>query len=101
MRATLIEGKKTTLDAKELGEVWENVVDIATAFKNYFSNIFSSSYPTQEEIYQSTTAIESIVFETTNQLLNKAFTQVEVEGALKQMAPMKSSGQDGFGVCFY
>lgn len=36
-----------------------------------------------------------------NQKLNVPFTREEVEIAMRQMAPLKALGQDGFGACVF
>lgn len=69
MHAPLREGKIITLDDAfriRLKKNFEIAEDIVVAFKNYFSNIFTSSCPTHKEIYQSTRAIEPRVIEVMN-----------------------------------
>lgn len=63
--------------------------------------IFTSSCPTREEISHSTSAIVLRVTYAMNLILDKAYTQIEVENALKQMTYLKSSASDGFRSCFY
>lgn len=70
-------------------------------FNEYFSSLFRSSNPTREAIDLGLKDMDPRV---TNQIiddLQKAFTKAEVEYALKQMAPLKSPGPDGYAVCFY
>lgn len=86
--------------SKELGDICETVDDIAPALKDCFSNLFMTSGHSHEEIDQIR-AIEPRVTEAMNQQLNKNYTQLEIEWALKQMAHLKSLGPDGFGACFF
>jgi hypothetical protein len=45
--------------------------------------------------------LETRVIDETNGALLREFSMVEVDAALKQMHPLKSSGPDGMSACFY
>ncbi|XP_042969115.1 uncharacterized protein LOC122301804 [Carya illinoinensis] len=71
---------------------------IEEVFFQYYSNLSS---PSTDDIAAGLWGIESKVSGLMNEELQKDFTMLEVEAALKDMGPLKSPGPDGFGACLY
>lgn len=74
--------------------------DIARTFHNFFVQLHVSSSPTNYDIEQ-TKHMELRIYELLALDINRIFTREEVEQALFQMGPLKSSGLNGLGACFY
>lgn len=72
---------------------------VADLLENYYRNLFTSTAPIEiEEVVQYTTRV---VDDEMNQMLVADFTRIEVEVALKQMAPLKELGSDWMPPIFY
>ncbi|XP_042965938.1 uncharacterized protein LOC122299618 [Carya illinoinensis] len=78
-----------------------NHTQIELIFNSYFQDLFTSSRPSSEDIEECLKGVETYVTAEMNSYLTKQFTRIEVEAAIKQMAPLKSPGPDGFGACFF
>jgi hypothetical protein len=85
--------------ADELGRVFSNPKGVENAFLSYFQGLFSSSNPSNIE--GSLDHLDSCITLDMNRELTMMVTKEEVYGALMQMAPLKSSGLDGFLASFY
>ena len=79
---------------------WHDSVDgIAEVTVNYFKNLYSTSHPTC--ILEVLETIPNKINDDMNQRLIQEFTREEVETALNQMHPTKSSGLDGMFAIFF
>lgn len=74
--------------------------ELEGAFKVFFEKLFTSSVPSSVDIDECLKNMELCVKRGMNEILSKTFTKVEIEDARSQMAPLKSSGLDGFGALF-
>lgn len=82
--------------------ICDKLEDIDDAFKCYFSTLFTTSGPSQDNIKQCMQAIEPKVTDAMKLRLTSALTLgKKVELTLKQVSPFKSHGPNGFGSCFY
>lgn len=73
--------------------------NVSIMIRNYYKDLFVSSRSTEiEEVVQS---IESVVTEDMNSSLISAFSWVEIEIALSQMAPLKALNLDGMPPIFF
>ncbi|XP_042962692.1 uncharacterized protein LOC122296963 [Carya illinoinensis] len=90
---------------KEIEDPSNNMVcgfkQVEETFRNYFGTVFQSIKPSKVEIEACLVGMGGRVTERMNEKLSRRFTAVEVEKAVKQMAPLKAPGPDGFGPCFY
>ena len=73
--------------------------DIVETFIESYQQLFASSNPTMEEA--ALNHMERSVTDDMNAMLLQEFTELEVEEALKQMAPLKAPGPDGIPPPFY
>ena len=79
---------------------WRNSKeDIASIAVSYFEKMYTTSYPTHEAEVIAT--IPTRVIDEMNQFLTKEFTKEEVEEALKQMHPTKTTGPNGMSAIFF
>lgn len=84
----------------DLNGVWqEDPNEIKRIATNYFSNLFTTSNPTQWE--ELNAVIEPIVSESMDYLLTRDFKPFEVAQTLKQMHPTTTPGPDGMPPLFY
>lgn len=67
----------------------------------YFQQMYHSSCPTSQDTERGTRCVAQRVIADMNSSLSTTFTKEEVELALKQMAPLKSPGLDGFNPSLY
>lgn len=74
---------------------------IEDAFKIHFQQVFSTSSPSDQNILKGSQKVEGKVTSGMNQFFSENYTKEEVLTELKQMAPLKSSGPDGFNPNFY
>jgi hypothetical protein len=81
------------------GREWKKPEDIGMAFCKFYQELFSAGE--SGRIAESLQHIEARVTVKMNAMLLKAYTTEEVELALLQMHPLKSSSPDGFAACFY
>lgn len=73
--------------------------DVHTSFIQYYQQLFTSGGA--NDLNACLSGVEVRVSHEMNTRLLANFTVVEVEAALGQMHPLKSSGPDGFAACFY
>jgi hypothetical protein len=83
----------------ETSSVWTKPEDISRAFQNYYQALFSTTTPSRIE--DSLGGVLPSVTNEMNLLLNRVFTNEEIDVALQQMHPLKSPGLDGFSDYFY
>ncbi|XP_042988614.1 uncharacterized protein LOC122316144 [Carya illinoinensis] len=76
-------------------------IQVEEIFRKYFGNVFQSTQPSKVEIESCLVGMDRRVTERMNERLSRRFTAIEVEQAVKQMAPLKAPSPDGFGPCFY
>ncbi|XP_035551737.1 uncharacterized protein LOC118349897 [Juglans regia] len=74
---------------------------VEETFRRFFGKLFQTTNPSQDEIDKCLVGMSEKVTIEMNERLSRRFTSVEVEEAVKQMAPLKAPGPDGFGPCFY
>jgi hypothetical protein len=78
---------------------WKEKKEIPKVFMEFYQKLFSTEGTLGvEECLES---LEQRVSPTMNEALLKEFTMEEIDIALSQMHPLKSSSSDGFLVCFY
>lgn len=65
----------------------------------YFEGLFKSSKPRNFD--QMMESIQCVISDEINASLTREIEGEEIYSALKQMQPSKSSGPDGFSLCFY
>ncbi|KAK9929750.1 hypothetical protein M0R45_026836 [Rubus argutus] len=73
-------------------------VDIETIVLQYYSELFSTSLPTNTE---TVNLLPQIISDDMNVILSKQLSVEEIRLALFQMHPSKAPGLDGFSPCFY
>ncbi|KAL6204632.1 hypothetical protein ACLB2K_021899 [Fragaria x ananassa] len=81
------------------GEWIEQETEIQQAFNTHFSQLFTSEGCDHMELVLDT--VQRKVTDDINAKLNKLFTKLDIDEALKQMGPDKSPGEDGFSARFY
>lgn len=70
-------------------------------FANYFSNIFSSSNPSNMIFQDALNCITPIVSDDCNQAMLKPYSKEEIYFAHQQMHPCKAPGLNGMHAIFY
>lgn len=80
---------------------WTEDSDIATTFCKFFTQLYTSSFPSHSDIEECTKLLEPRITDSMASDFNRNFIREEVKEALKQMGSMKSLRSDGFGACFY
>ena len=83
----------------EEGWDWRKKKEIPKVFTNFYQRLFTTEGTVGVEDYLET--LEPQVTAEMNKGLIKEFTMVDIDEALAQMHPFKSSGPDGFSACFY
>jgi ribonuclease HI len=80
--------------------VWtDKKEEVAEILIDYYETIFQTSHPSLIE--EAVAHVPQVVTSSMNESLTREFTAVEVEEALKQMAPLKAPGPDGLPPLFY
>lgn len=77
---------------------WDGIEDV---FRHHFQQVYLSSNPFALDFEKGTQGVASKANSIMNNSLTKSFTKEEVEVALKQKAPLKSLGPNGFNSSFY
>ena len=75
--------------------------EVEHEFCNYFTNLFTSTQPSQDQIAEALEGINLRVSASMNESLGEPFTAEEVLEALSQMCPRKAPGLDGLPAVFY
>lgn len=103
MHVLLREKKKNQIKnlTVDNNQVVYSHVDIDRAFVNYFQNIFTSYFPSQQDIDECLVNIKPKVSNEMNCELTKPCTSIKIQEALNQMSPLKSFGLDDFNVDFF
>ena len=83
----------------QLGQTVEGKKEIVSVFHEYFTNIFSSTGPS--EYQECLQGMNPTVTNSMNTQLLAKFTEQEVKEAVFQMNPLGSPGPDGFPAHFY
>ncbi|KAF5466911.1 hypothetical protein F2P56_016793 [Juglans regia] len=83
------------------GGVFRGQVEVDEDFRSYFERLFSTSNPNTAAMEKCLQNIVPRVTSEMNERLSRPFSKLEIEVAIKSMAPLKSPGPDGFGACFY
>ena len=81
------------------GREWKKVKEIGKSFVNFYQVLFTSGG--MNGIDMCLDAMETKVTTKMNAQLVRQFEATEVELALSQTGPLKSSRPDGFATCFY
>lgn len=68
---------------------------------DYYSNLFTSNYPSVEDILKITNLIPSLNPELFSNHLSSPFSAEEVRKALFDLNPAKAPGPDGFMALFF
>jgi hypothetical protein len=79
--------------------IWTQQQDIGRAFTHFYQNLFT--FVGDASIEDCISSVQVRVPPCMNEMLTEVFTPEEVNQALAQMHPLKSSGPDGFGGCFF
>ena len=79
----------------------ENVEEIEYEFCTYFTNLFTTSRPSQNQIATALSGITLRLSNDMNEQLDKPFPTEEVVKALAHMCPTKTPGHDGLLAIFY
>ncbi|KAK6164141.1 hypothetical protein DH2020_001005 [Rehmannia glutinosa] len=74
------------------GTIVEDEHEVANVLTKYFSSLFTST--TDLNLARAIDALDPMVTDEDNELLNEPFTEMEIVVALKQMHPSKSPGPD-------
>ena len=86
-------GKIKLMGSRMHGEWCSNPRQVAMEMLNFFNNLFSSTSTCQPEV--ALESVQFIIIEEMNKELLSEFTEIEVQVAFKQMAPLKAPSPDG------
>ena len=83
------------------GNWTEDDEEVEKQICGYFTNLFSTSNPTQDQLEAVLKGLNPKVSNAMNEELDQPFTEEEVTEALAQMCPTKAPGPDGLHVVFF
>lgn len=67
----------------------------------YFSSLFSTSNPNNEVMNEILEGVMAKISDEQREELDRPFTRVDIEHAIKNMSPNKAPGEDGAHATFY
>ncbi|KAL5746685.1 hypothetical protein ACOSP7_027831 [Xanthoceras sorbifolium] len=86
----------------DLNGVWkEEAADLENLISGFYNQLLQSNNPSLSNVQEVIQAVECKVTDHMNKFLMSRFTADDVSTALKQMAPSKAPGLDGFPAGFY
>ncbi|KAK6146582.1 hypothetical protein DH2020_020451 [Rehmannia glutinosa] len=83
------------------GQAHSDDPSIERIIRDYFENIFASSYPSNSDLQPVLKRIRPRVTASMNTQMTQPYSANEVRKALKEMHPFKSPGPDGMSPVFY
>ncbi|XP_050231894.1 uncharacterized protein LOC126680759 [Mercurialis annua] len=82
--------------------VWkDDEKGMEAVIQDYFSELFKSSNPSEEDLEKVLKHVSPTVSRESNSMLCSSFTKNDITQALKEMSPTKAPGEDGFPALFY
>lgn len=94
--------KKTILSVKDSrGMNHEDLPNIAQAFTDFYSDLFQSTKPSQQNINHVIDHIAQPLSSIEVGMVSQPFTPDDIKRALFQLGPTKAPGKDGFQPIFY
>ncbi|XP_062080600.1 uncharacterized protein LOC133785369 [Humulus lupulus] len=101
-KASARRKKNTILGLRDAMGVWKDEeIIVEKVICDYFSNLFSSSEVSFEEMAGVISGMEKKISDSMNSFLETDFTEEEVITAIKNMNPTKAPGTDGLPALFY
>lgn len=101
-QASLRRKKNTLKGIQDSSGVWvkgdDNMGKVAT---NYFSSLFQTSNPRNEEIDLTVEGMQEKILDEQRTLLDKPLSRAEIDRAIKDMNPSNAPGPDGAHARFF
>lgn len=83
----------------EVGDSFDRNEDMLSLATNYFSSLITSNGVADLQFILD--GVDTCIYESMNEELDRTFTYEEVCLAFKSMQPLKASSEDGLGAIFY